>query len=408
MGIIVPKISSKLANAVSRSEKFPRNLSKMWIKVLNLKNSLFPELKESLRVEEFSHKESKLIKILDFAQIEKLVNTTSLTNPPKDRKQIVRAFVAKSVYNFQTTRDLIDRLHVDRTLRILCGWRYKNDIPSEATFSRAFKEFSELEIAQKAHEQFVAEYLSKKTFFYNATDATKIPLREKAVKIEKVKPKQKKRGRPKKGETRESINPTILQKQKELQSVEEKLSLVSTKCGVGVKQNSKGNREVWIGGKLHISAVDGDIPVTAFYSGANVHDSSVALPLMQETSKRVNCFYDLQDAAYDADIIREFSIQLGHRPIIDINPKNSQVLRDKIELMKSEKMKFEHFKLMPSIEMKDNIHYNQRSMVERVNKYLKDDFGCNTIFYQGATKVASVLAFGILSVCIHQSLKLVT
>ena len=47
-------------------------------------------------------------------------------------------------------------------------------------------------------------------------------------------------------------------------------------------------------------------------------------------------------------------------------------------------------------------------MVERVNKLLKDDFGCNTIYYQGAIKVASVLAFGILSICIDQSLKLVT
>ena len=394
METIVPKISS--------------NLSKMWTKVFNLENSLFPELKESLRIEEFSNKESKLIKILDFAEIEKFVNTTSLTNPPQDREQIARSFVAKSVYNFQTTRDLIDRLHIDRTLRILCGWRYKNDIPSESTFSRAFKELSELEIAKKTHERFIAEYLSKKTFFYNASDATKISLKEKPVKIEKSKPKPKKRGRPKKGEIKEPKEPTILQQQKELQTVEEKLSLVSTNCGVGIKQNSKGYKETWIGGKLHISAVDGDIPITAFYSGANVHDSSVALPLMQETSKRVDYFYDLQDAGYDANIIREFSIQLGHRPIIDINPKNSQVLRDKIELMKDEKMKFKHLGLMPSIEMKEDIHYNQRSMVERVNKYLKDDFGCNTIFYQGATKVASVLAFGILSVCIHQSLKLVT
>jgi len=391
---IVPKIYS--------------NLSKMWIKVFNLENSLFPILKESLQIEEFSSKESKLIKILDFAQIEKFVTTTSPTNSPKDREQIARAFIAKSVYNFQTTRDLINRLQVDRTLRILCGWRYKNNIPSEATFSRAFKEFSEIEIAQKAHKQFVAEYLSKKTFFYNATDATKIQLREKAVKVEKVKPKPKKRGRPKKGEIKEPKEPTILQQQKKMQTVEEKLSLVSTHCGVGIKQNSKGNREVWIGGKLHISVVDGDIPITAFYSSANVHDSSVALPLMQETSKRINYFYDLQDAGYDADIIREYSTQLGHHPIIDINPKNSQILRDKIALKRDEKIKFEYFRLMPSIEMKDDIHYNQRSMVERVNKYLKDDFGCNTIFYQGATKVASVLAFGILSLCIHQSLKLVT
>ena len=66
---IVPKIYLKLTNTASQSVKFPRNLSKMWTKVLNLENSLFLELKESLRIEEFSSKESKLIKILDFAEI---------------------------------------------------------------------------------------------------------------------------------------------------------------------------------------------------------------------------------------------------------------------------------------------------------------------------------------------------
>jgi hypothetical protein len=385
--------------------KIISTLSKMWLKVVNLENSLFPELKESLRIEEFSSKESKLIRVLDFAEIEKYIINTSSTNIPKNREQIARAFIAKSVYNFQTTRDLIDRLHIDRTLRILCGWRYLKDIPSEATFSRAFDEISQMQIAQKTHAQFVKEYLSEKTFFYNATDATKIPLREKAVKKEKIEKIKHKAGRPKKGEIRESVKPKILEQQKKMQSVEEKLTLVSTDCGVGIKQNSKGNREVWIGGKLHISAVDGDIPITAFYSGANVHDSSVALPLMQETSKRVNYLYDLQDAGYDADIIREFSTASGHRPIIDINPKNSKELKAKIELMEHEQMTFKYLNQHLNC---DEQHYNQRSMVERVNKYLKDDFGCDKIYYQGATKVASVLAFGILSICIHQSLQLVT
>jgi len=384
--------------------KIISTLSKMWLKVINLENSLFPQLTEQLGV--LSPKEQKLIKILDFAEIEKYVCTTSKTNPPKDREQIARAFVAKSVYNFQTTRDLIDRLHVDKTLRILCGWRYKNSIPSESKFSRAFKELSDLNIAQKAHERFVKEYLSEMTFFYNATDATKIPLREKAVKKEKTEKIKYRAGRPKKGETREPIKPKILEQQRDMQTVDEMLSLVSTDCGVGIKQSSKGNREVWIGGSLHISAVDGDIPITAFYSGANVHDSSVALPLIQETSKRVNYMYDLQDAGYDADIIREFSIKYNHKPIIDINPKNSQTLRDKIELRKHEETIFKslhnrHLDL-------DREHYNQRSMVERVNAYLKDSFGCNKIYYQGGDKVASVLAFAILSICIHQSLKLLT
>ena len=391
MKTIVPKISS--------------SLSKMWNKVLTLNNSLFPALKEELRLEELSHKEQKLISILDFAQIEKNITVVSITNTPKDREEIARAFIAKSVYNFQTTRYLIDRLHCDRVLRIVCGWRYKNDIPSESKFSRVFKELSEMQIAQKAHEQFVKEYLSDKTFFYNAIDSTKIPLRQKPVKIKKEKPKLKKRGRPKKGEIREPIRPTILEQQQEMQSVEEKLTLVSTDCGVGIKQNSKGNREIWIGAKLHISAVDGDIPITAFYSGANVHDSSVALPLMQETSKRVNYLYDLQDAGYDADIIREFSTTLGHRPIIDTNPKNSKELKAKIKLIEHENKTFKYLNWHLNC---DEQHYKQRSMVERVNKYLKDDFGCDKIYYQGATKVASVLAFGILSICIHKSLQLVT
>jgi len=381
------------------------SLSKMWHKVLNLENTLFPALKEELRLNALSTKEQKLINILDFAEIEKNITVVSITNTPKDREELARAFIAKSVYNIQTTRDLIDRLHCDRVLRILCGWRYAKDIPSESKFSRVFKELSDLKIAQKTHEKFIDTYLPDTLFMYNATDATKIPLRQKPSKVEKEKPKPKKRGRPKKGETREPIKPSILKQQKEMKTVKEMLECVSTKCGVGVKQNSKGNREVWIGGKLHISAVDGDIPIAAFYSGANVHDSSVALPLMQESSKRVNYLYDLQDAGYDSDIIREFSTRLGHRPLVDINPKNSKVLKAKIELLKHER---DSFKMINQHINLDKEHYNQRSMVERVNKYLKDDFGCDKIYYQGATKVASVLAFGILSVCIHQSLKLVT
>ena len=47
MKIILPKISS--------------SLSKMWTKVLNLENSLFPSLKRELQLEELSNKEQKLI-----------------------------------------------------------------------------------------------------------------------------------------------------------------------------------------------------------------------------------------------------------------------------------------------------------------------------------------------------------
>jgi len=379
------------------------SLSKMWLKIINLEQTLFPRLQDSLGV--LSPKEERLMKILDFAEIEKNITVVNITNSPKDRVEIARAFIAKSVYNFQTTRDLIDRLKCDKTLRVLCGWRYHTEIPSESKFSRVFKELSELKIAEKTHEQFIQTYLKDELFFYNASDSTKIPLREKPLKQEKKKKPVKKRGRPKKDEKREPKESTKLQKQQDMQTTKEMLTLVSTNCGVGVKQNSKGNKETWIGGKLHISVVDGDIPITAIYSGAHVHDSSVALPLIKETSRKVDYLYDLEDAAYDSDIIRDFSILHSHRPLIDINPKNSKELKAKKELMSDEKKKFQELNLHLSCATH---HYNQRSSAERVNAYLKDSFGCDKIYYRGATKVASVLAFGILSVCIHQSLKLVT
>ena len=62
--------------------KIISTLSKMWLKIVNLENTLFPELQESLRIEEFSTKEAKLIRTLDLAEIEKFITTTSLTNTP--------------------------------------------------------------------------------------------------------------------------------------------------------------------------------------------------------------------------------------------------------------------------------------------------------------------------------------
>lgn len=63
-----------MENIVSKTST---NLSKMWTKILNLENCLFPEIKEQLGT--LSTKEEKLIKILDFAQIEKNITVVSIT-----------------------------------------------------------------------------------------------------------------------------------------------------------------------------------------------------------------------------------------------------------------------------------------------------------------------------------------
>ena len=57
---------------------------------------------------------------------------------------------------------------------------------------------------------------------------------------------------------------------------------------------------------------------------------------------------------------------------------------------KIQKEEKEKFSLLHIPQDSNTHHYNQRSMVERVNKYLKDDFGCDKIYYQGATKIALI------------------
>ena len=64
----------------------------MWHKILNIESTLFPAMKETLRLEELSTKESKLIRILDFAEIEKSITIVSVTNTKKDREHEKSSF----------------------------------------------------------------------------------------------------------------------------------------------------------------------------------------------------------------------------------------------------------------------------------------------------------------------------
>lgn len=49
-----------------------------------------------------------------------------------------------------------------------------------------------------------------------------------------------------------------------------------------------------------------DIPLAAFLSSANLHDSKAMIPMMQKVSERFGCFHGLADAEYDAVPLRPF------------------------------------------------------------------------------------------------------
>lgn len=367
-------------------------LSQFW---LSIQEKLFPWLEEELG--ELNQKQRQLVSILEMVRIESLVTTSRgwLGRPEKGRAEIARAFVAKVVYNMTTTRQLIERLHSDPTLRRLCGWERVNEIPSEATFSRAFAEFATSKLSEQAHAALIAKYEAPRLVGHISRDSTEIEARERVVKKAKKEelPKQeekeelpkKKRGRPKKGEQR--IKPLTKLEQQQNMTLEEMLSDLPSTCDIGAKRNSKGYPEYWVGYKLHIDVGDGQIPISCILTSASVHDSQVALPLATLTGQRVTNLYDLMDAAYDARIIREHSQSLGHQPIIDYNNRGSE----KREFAPHQKQRFK-----------------ERTTVERVNGRLKDEFGGRMIRVRGPVKVMASLMFGILALTADQLLRLAT
>ena len=99
--------------------------------------------------------------------------------PLCDRINLVRAFISKAIWDIPTTRDLVERLKVDRQMRNLCGWVLIHEIPSESTFSRAFAEFAESDLPGRMHEALVKEFIGDSIVGHVTRDSTAIPAREK-------------------------------------------------------------------------------------------------------------------------------------------------------------------------------------------------------------------------------------
>ena len=47
---------------------------------------------------------------------------------------------------------------------------------------------------------------------------------------------------------------------------EENITDIPTSCDTGNKKDSKGYKKSWVGYKLHVDCIDGDIPVSALLS----------------------------------------------------------------------------------------------------------------------------------------------
>ncbi len=379
---------------------FKQNISNYLNK---LNQSLFPFLEDHLEAP-ISEKLRKLIIVLDMIEIEKYVydHRGNVGRPPKVRSAIARAFVAKAVYNIPDTKALIERLHNDKNLRKICGFETVYSIPGESSFSRAFKSFTDSNLPHRAHEDKIVSSFDDEIIGHISIDSTAIEAREKPVKKEKVKddeenfPKTKKK-RAAKG----CAQKTRIEKQASGEmDLEEMIKDLPTECNIGRKTSSSGHPYVWIGYKCHLAIADHGIPIAAILTSASTNDSQVAIPLSIIAKQRTESFYVLMDGAYYANGIIEHVKSQNQVSIIDVAPKGEE--------QKAEKERENLARKTLNWKPAEATRYKSRTVVERANSRIKDEFGACTVRVKGADKVFTHLMFGILVLTADCLIRLVT
>lgn len=351
-----------------------------------IQQNLFPYLDESLPLP-LTDLEKRVVKILEIVKIERHIQNYSnckwIGRPLKEREAIARSFVVKAVLKLKHTSSLRNHLLSSHNLRLICGFGRRNDVPSESTFSRAFAEFTEHKLGTIVHDALVNEHLCSELLGHVSRDSTAVVGREKPAKKIKgtANPSTNTADAPK--PAKKPVEPSRLPKQRVL-SAEEAVALLPTACDRGVKKNAKGFLETWYGYKLHLDVNDCGLPLSLILTSASVHDSQVAIPLMKCTSSKVTYCYDLMDSAYDASLIREQSIELGHVPIIDRNKRQKEV---------------------PPMAPHEATRYNERTAIERCNGRLKEDFGWRNVMVRGSDKVMTHLMFGVVALFADQLIK---
>lgn len=400
-----------------------------------LQQELFPELE--VAVGPLDKKLELLAAVISMTPLERALSArrSSTGRPAKDRAALATAFLAKAVFNLPTTRDLMARLRVDAALRRFCGWYSADRLPHESKFSRAFAEFAATELPQQLHAAVIAATQKQRLIGHIARDSTAIAAREhvpqavlgqkKATEEKARKRKQARqrkranaKGQPKPKSQRQSKTKkpkrkhpkgsfarakaaergTRIQRQR-LQSLSQMLNGLSRHCDIGGKVNSQGNIDYWRGYKLHLDTADGQIPISAVLTSASVHDSQVAIPLMTMSSKRVVHLYELMDSAYDADEIHAHSRHLNHVPVIAPHPRRGTKKTSQVPKVYPDTPG-------PELCWAKRERFKVRTMSERVNARLKDEFGASQIRVRGPAKVMAHLMFGVLALTVDQWLRL--
>ncbi len=319
----------------------------------------------------------RLACLLEALRVERFVAFRS----GKGRKATTRAalahsFVAKASLGSVDTKSFRRLLLCDEGLRAVCG--FWHCVPSESTFCRAFGLFAREGLGDLALDWIAKETFGDSVVMHVSRDSTAVLGRERPTRKANKLPKAK--GKP--GRKAGAPPKPKVEKRQERQLREAPLDSVAELpkvCDIGTKRNSKGHDVHWIGFKFHVDVTDEGFPVSAATTSASVHDSQVAIPLMKLTAERIHTVrYQLMDAAYVGEPIRQAARELNQVPIIA--PKASRT------------------KPVYPLDPAQKKRYANRTVVERFFSDLKDNRGGTKVRVRGQPKVHLHLMFGLLAV----------
>ena len=363
---------------------FRETLANFWS---NVHCTLFPKLE--LALGELSADHKKLIYILELVRIEEFIPSTRFNDgrPRKDRCAIARAFIAKIVFKVTYTKQLVKYLNIDKQLKIICGWDTISKIPSESKFSRAFNEFATSSLPEIVHQALIKNVYKERIVGHVVKDSTPIEVREKHLKKDTAKNRNKLKVAKKKAKKSGELN----RRQKQLKEVnlDKMIHGLPKHCDKGMKKSAQGYTMIWKGYKLHAAVDDHCIALAVIITSASLNDCEAAIPLAAKSHLAATNLYDLMDAAYDHPEIKEHSIFLGHVPLIDQCPHSSaQKIEKEAEQERRKVIKFK---------TAEEKRYAERLPKERFNALYKDYNGGRAIFYRGHSKVSCHVMFGVLA-----------
>lgn len=314
-------------------------------------------------------------KLLNPDQTIQLIHYHSVGRIGYELLSIFGILMMKLFYHQRTMKDTLLLLEEHMNLQDILGLK---QVPSEASMSRLSRKVEQIVPIKTIHTRLIHTYrqgMTGRVVGHLSIDSTTIEAREKPYRKkkeaqEKPEAPPRKRGRKAKGSPEEKEYLERIVKEEEArrhylkESPEKSISALEKRCSLTAKQNSKGKRQWFIGYKAHIAADDFGVPISFAVTGACVHDSKVAVPLLKMAKEKTEFFYILLDKGYISPAVNDYADMIERKVIID-------------------RKGYKGVSPIP-LEPAYAERYKARTTVERTNSELKDGFLPDKIYKRGA------------------------